>query len=253
MNLGNTACPQLEGLIYLHKGTAHGLCAHGAHGHTHPFPAPAHPYASLNAAQLHPSSHGPQMWCCTHAPSLQGHRRPTRMKQRGSCTVLCWSWSCLSSQDPHWQAFSTQLLPQHCLHLGLHLYPCLTCQTIFTKACWVNRVLCAPVFRKTRRGVHGLLEKPMWLFLYYQLPTQPPSFLSVLSSKMFLKRPNDYSHEQSGGKGGRTYRHQRCESWALWALASGWTPPASLPPWCDTPACVQCDGLVQTAANLHCL
>lgn len=53
------------------------------------------------------------------------------------------------------------------------------------------------------------------------------------------------------GKGARTYHHQRCESWALWALASGWTPPASLPPWCDIPACVQCDGPVQTAVNLH--
>lgn len=46
-------------------------------------------------------------------------------------------------------------------------------------------VLCAPVFRKTQRGVCGLLEKPMWLFLYYQLPTQPLSLLSVLCSKMF--------------------------------------------------------------------
>lgn len=71
-----------------------------AHGHTHPFPAPAGSERCPAAPKL----------SCTPDATLHPCSIPpgtsTRIAQRRSCISLCWSWSCLSSQDTHGQTFS---------------------------------------------------------------------------------------------------------------------------------------------------
>lgn len=94
--------------------------------------------------------------------------------------------------------------------------------------------------------------KHVWLFQNTSCQRHPSwSLPFLLCSKIFLKSMNAHCYQQARKKGARTYHHQRCESWVLWALASDWTPPASLPPWCDILACVQCDDLAQTTGSFH--
>lgn len=62
-----------------------------------------------------------------------------------------------------------------------------------------QRVVCTSIQESPERNVWPL-GKTHLAISYYQLPTQPLSFPSVLHSKMFLQSPNDYRHEQSGEK-----------------------------------------------------
>lgn len=197
VDLANTVCPQLEGFIYPHKG-----CSMWTHASLPCSWCRIWVLPSCTQALLHPR--------CDAAPTLHpSHRRPTRMKQRGSRRALCWSWSCLCSQDPHC-AFSTRLLPDHCLQLGLHVFPSAFVSTtllwhtahqnIFTKTCWVNRGLGAPIFRKAQRGMCGLLEKPIWLFRITSCQHNPWASCLCYTAKRFSKVPMTIGMSNLGEK-----------------------------------------------------